>query len=62
MTQPGIPYTNEDIIIFHLAEQADGSHKITSAKEFVDSKFTMGSRFREQLSKVEGAGTALRLY
>ncbi|KAH8086662.1 hypothetical protein BXZ70DRAFT_910293 [Cristinia sonorae] len=50
MTKPGFPYINEYILIFHVAEQPDGSFKLTSAKEFVDSKFTAG--FMEQLQKV----------
>jgi len=49
-TKPGFPYSNEYIIIFHLAEQPDKSYKLTSAKEFVDSKFT--AVFQEQLKSL----------
>ncbi|TCD71777.1 hypothetical protein EIP91_003120 [Steccherinum ochraceum] len=47
-TKVNVPYANEYIIIFSLAEQADGSHKLTAAKEFVDSKFVAG--FMEQMA------------
>ncbi|KAH8104840.1 hypothetical protein BXZ70DRAFT_623247 [Cristinia sonorae] len=36
----GFPYSNEYIIIFHLALQPDGQYKVKYLKEFVDSQFS----------------------
>ncbi|CAL1714269.1 unnamed protein product [Somion occarium] len=52
-TQINYDYENEYIMIFHIVKQQDGQLKLSSAKEFVDSKFMAGFR-----QAVEAALTA----
>ncbi|TCD64010.1 hypothetical protein EIP91_004678 [Steccherinum ochraceum] len=54
----GAPYANEYTIIAHVAKQPDGEYKVSSMKEFLDSKVLLEFMAAEQKRQEERAKSA----